>query len=162
MLTVFASSVCNCTEFSIDVNITGCFNVSVAIIKISLQGTQALEIYNTLIAVLQGKNLLIQDTDYLLTCLSPWCNAENVTDDVTSAALEASLEPNCDIEILIFFLLTILMLLAVAMAVIYYNRRNQLNVKKQTSCISAKTQPNTKETQPYYLTLNNLKQTATV
>ena len=133
-----------------------------AIIKISLQGAQALEICNTLKAVLQGKNLLIQDTDYLLTCLSPWCNAENMTDDVTSAALEASLEPNCDIEILVFCLLAILMLLAVAMAVIYYNRRNQLNVKKQTSCIGAKTQPNTKETQPHYLTLNNFKQTATV
>ena len=162
MLTAFASSLCNCTEFCIDVNIIGCLNVSVAIMKISLQGAQAVEIYNTLRAVLQGKNLLIQDTDYLLTCLSPWCNVENMTNDVTSTALKASLESNCDIEILIFCLLVILMLLAVAMAVIYYSRRHQLNVKKQTSCISAKTQPNTKETQPYYLTLNNLKQTATV
>ena len=162
MLTAFASSLCNCTELCIDVNIIGCLNVSVAIIKINLQGAQAVEIYNTLRAVLQGKDLLIQDTDYLLTCLSPWCNAENMTNDVTSTALEASLKSNCDIEILIFCLLAILMLLAVAMAVIYYNRRNQLNVKKQTSCISPKTQPNTKETQPHYLTLNNLKQTATV
>ena len=131
MLTVFASSVCNCTEFCIDVNIIGCLNVSVAIIKIRLQGAQALEIYNTLRAVLQGKNLLIQDTDYLLTCLSPWCNAENVTDDVTSTALEVSLEPNCDIEILIFCLLAILMLLAVPMAVIYYKRRNQLMLRNK-------------------------------
>ena len=161
MLTASASSLCNCTEFCIDVNIVGCLNVSVAIIKINLQGAQAVEIYNALRAVLQGKNLLIQDTDYLLTCLSPWCNAKNMTNDVTSTALEASLESNCDIEILICLLVT-LMVIAVAMVIIYYNRRNQLNVKKQTSCISAKAQPNTKETQPYYLTLNNLKQIATV
>ena len=84
-----------------------------------------------------------------------------MANDVTSTALEASLESNCDIEILIC-LLVILMVIAVAMVIIYYNRRNQLNVKKQTICISAKAQPNTKETQPYYLTLNNLKQTAAV
>ena len=130
-----------------------------AIIEISLQGTNAIEIYNTLRALLQGKDLLIQDTDYILTCPSPWCNAENMTNDVTPTVLESSLESNCDIEILIFCSLVIVILLAVAMAVIYYNRRNRLNIKKQTSCITVSTQPNTL---PHHLTLNNLKQTAAV
>ena len=136
----YASSLCNCTEFCINVNIFGCLNASVAIIEISLQGTNAIEIYNALRALLQGKDLLIQDTDYILTCPSPWCNAENMTNDVTPTVLESSLESNCDIEILIFCLLVIVISLAVAMAVIYYNRRN---VEKQTSRITATTQPNT-------------------
>ena len=127
VLTAFAVSFCNCTELCVDVNITGCFNVSVAIVIISLQGPKAVEIYNTLRALLQGKDLLIKDTDYLVTCLSPWCNAENITRDVTPTV---SLESNCDIEIFIFCLLVVIVLLAVAMAVIYYNRRNKLNFKK--------------------------------
>ena len=130
ILTALAASLCNCTELCIDVNIISCLNVSVTIIKISLQGAQAVKIYNTLRALLQGMDLLIKDTDYLVTCLSPWCNAENITKDVTPTV---SLESNCDIEIFIFCLLVIIVLLAVSMAVIYYNRRNKLNVKKQTS-----------------------------
>ena len=159
MLTAYASSLCNCTEFSINVSIFGCLNVSVAIVEISLRGTKAVRIYNTLRALLQRKNLLIQDTDYILTCLSPWCNAENMTNNMTPTVLESSLESHCDIEILIFSLLVISILLAVSMAVIYYCRRNQLNVKKQINCITATAQPNT---WPHYLTLNNLKQTTAV
>ena len=151
MLTAFASSLCNCTELCISVNIVSCLNVSVAISELTLQGSKALESYNTLITLLQRVDLRIQDSTYFLTCLDPWCNAENVTNDVVPTVLETSSESNCNIEIFIICLLVILVSLNVAMAIKCYSKPNN-----NTSCFNA---ISNKDRQQHYFALSNLKQT---
>lgn len=159
LIQFFISSLCNCTDFCIIVNVSSCLNVSLAIAKISLQGNKTLEIYNTLRALLQRTDLQIhdQESNYVLTCLSPWCN---MTTDVMLTFLETSSESNCKTKMLIFCMVMALMLLSIFMAIliIYYYKTNQLSTKKQSSYFNATQEPTTKDAKQHNLALNNLKQ----
>ena len=121
-----------------------------AVVKISLQGTKAPEIYDTLRALVQTIDLHIQDSNYVLTYLSPWCN---MTNDLMPTLSETPLESNCNAEIFIFCLLMILMLLIIAVTIKYYSKRSHLY------CFNDTSQPTTRYKQVHYLALNNLKQT---
>ena len=120
--------------------------MSVAIVKISLQGTKALEIYNTLKASLQRMDLHIEKSNYYLTCLDPWCDMRN---EITPEKL---LKSSCNFEIFIFSLLMILFLVIVLMIIKYYRKRKQLNMKQQTYCLSDALPP-TKGTQVHFYAL---------
>ena len=122
-----------------------------AVVKISLQGTKTLEIYDALTALLQAMDLRIQDSNYFLTCLSPWCNKTN--DIMPTPLSETPLESNCNAEIFIFCLLVILMLLIVAVTIKCYNKRNQLNMMQQTYCFHDTSQPTARDKQVHYLAL---------
>ena len=121
-----------------------------AVVKISLQGTKAPEIYDALTALLQAMDVRIQDSNYFLTCLSPWCNRTN---DIMSKLSETPLESNCNAEILIFCLLVILILLNVAVIIKCYNKRNQLNMTQQTYCFHDTSQPTARDKKVHYLAL---------
>ena len=122
-----------------------------AVVKISLQGTKAPEIYDTLMALLQTMDLHIQYSKYFLTCLSPWCN---ITNYVMPTLSETPLESNCNAKIYIFCFLIILLLLIVVVTIKCYSKRSHLNM--QAYCFNDTTQPTTRDKQVHYL---NLKQT---
>ena len=122
-----------------------------AVVKISLQGTKAPEIYDTLMALLQTMDLHIKDSKYFLTCLSPWCNNTNY---VTPMLSEIHLESNCNAEIYIFCFLIILLFLIVVATIKCYSKRSHLNM--QAHCLNITTHPTDRVKQVHYL---NLKQT---
>ena len=123
--------------------------MSVAIVKISLQGTEALEIYNMLRAILQRMDLHIENSNYYLTCLDPWCDMKN---EILTEVSEKSLKSSCNFEIFIFSLLMILFLLAVLIIIKYYRKRKQLSMKQQTYCLSDALPP-AKGTRVHFLAL---------
>ena len=124
-----------------------------AIVKISLQGTKAPEIYDTLRALLQTTDLRIQNSEYFLTCLSPWCN---ITNYVMPTLSETPSESNCNAEIYIFCFLIILLLLIIVVSIKCYSKRSQSHLDMQAYCFNDTTQSTTKDKQVHYL---NLKQT---
>ena len=127
-----------------------------AVVKISLQGTKAPEIYGTLRALLQTMDLRIQNSNYSLTCLSPWCN---MTNDVMPTLAETPSESNCNDEIFIFCLLIILLSLIIVVTIKCCSKRSYLNMKQRTYCFNDTSQPSTRDKQMHNLALNNLKQT---
>lgn len=143
-------------------NIIDCLNESTAIAEITLQGSKALEIYDTLSAQLvEEVNVRIQDSNYFLTCLNPWCKAKNVTNDVTPAYSEAPLESNDEIKIkimiIILFFLIILILLTCVTIKCY--QKTNVNTKKHRIFFKATSHPTTKDKHQQHFALKNLMQT---
>ena len=120
-----------------------------AVVKISLQGTKALEVYNTLRAILQRMDLHIQNSNYYLTCFDHWCN---MTNEISPEVSEKSLKSTYNFEIFVICLLMILILLTVLMISKCYRKRRKLSIKQQTYCLSHTLSP-AKDTQVHFLAL---------